>query len=88
MRLVVVWNEQTDYAREVREWIHEYERRGSTVMPEILDPETIEGEMFTTAHDIVRYPAVVALTDDGKVLEKWLGTPMPQLDAVAYWANS
>lgn len=87
MRTVLIWNEQTDYAREVREWTREFERLHGEGVIESLDPETIEGEMFVTAHDILQYPAVVVLTDEGRVLESWKGTPMPQLEEVEYWLS-
>ena len=88
MRIVVVWNEQTDYAREVREWLNEFRRSVSDEMVESLDPETREGSDFAQTYDVVEYPSILALQSDGKVLQMWRGTPLPQIDQVAYWAVS
>lgn len=87
MRAVIVWNEQTDYAREVREWLDDFERTLGPGRIESIDPETREGSDFAAAYDVVEYPTILALDEDsGKVLASWRGTPLPQVDQVAYWA--
>ncbi len=87
MRAILLWNEQTDYASEVREWLGDFEHdtgKGSRL--EQLDPETMEGSDFAKTYDILQYPAVLILDeDDGRVLKMWKGTPMPQIDEVSYW---
>lgn len=86
MRAVIVWNEQTDYAREVREWLDDFERTLGPGRIESIDPETREGSDFAAAYDVVEYPTILALDEDsGKVLASWRGTPLPQVDQVAYW---
>ena len=90
MKLTILWNEQTDYAREVREWmrdfLHDTGRDASSIVS--LDPETRAGESFAEAYDILQYPAVVVTDDDGRLLSLWKGTPMPQIDEVAYFAKA
>ena len=87
MRAVIVWNEQTDYAREVREWLDDFERTLGPGRIESIDPETRDGSDFAAAYDVVEYPTILALDEDsGKVLASWRGTPLPQVDQVAYWA--
>ena len=79
-----MWRDNTDYAREVTSWINEFEARKKEV--ESLDPDTLEGENFARAYDVVEYPTVLALDDRGSVLQQWRGTPMPQIDEVSYYA--
>lgn len=88
MRLVIVWKEETDYAREVIDWMREFEHREGSGKIESINPETYKGESFVAAHDILQYPAIVVLDSDGRVLQEWKGTPLPQLDEVAYLARS
>lgn len=87
MRAVLLWNEQTDYASEVREWLGDFEHdtgKGSKI--EQMDPETMAGSDFASVYDVLQYPAVLILDDDnGRVLKMWKGTPMPQIDEVSYW---
>lgn len=85
MKVVVVWRDNTDYAREISDWIRDFEHdTGKRV--ESLDPDTVEGEMFIRARDILEYPAIVATSDDGRVLKIWSGKRLPQIDDVSYYA--
>lgn len=81
MRIIVVYKPFSDTAREVDEWIHEFEHRTSQDL-EILDPEMPDGEIFCTSRDIVEYPAIVVADTDGKTYETWTGTPLPVIDEV------
>ena len=85
MRVVCVWRDNTDYAREVSDWLREFEMRGQEI--ESLDPDTPEGESFRLAYDVVQYPTVLALDDSGRVLQGWRGTPMPRFDEVSYYTT-
>ena len=87
MRAVIVWHEQTDYAREVREWLDDFERTMGPGRIESVDPETREGNDFAAAYDVVEYPTILGMDDSGKVLESWRGLPLPRLNEVAYYAN-
>lgn len=84
MRVVCVWRERSDYGRTVEEWLTEFERRTGKEI-ESLDPDAKEGESFCRAYDVVEYPTILALNDDGSVLAEWRGTMLPLFDEVSYW---
>lgn len=81
MRIVVIYKPFSDAAREVEEWLDQFERR-SGLEVEKLDPEMPDGESFCTARDIVEYPTIVVTDSDGKTYETWSGTPLPVIDEV------
>lgn len=85
MRVVCIWREGYDYSRTVEDWLVSFERfTGKQI--ESIDPGTKHGEEFCRAYDVVEYPTILALSDDGAVLESWQGTMMPTIDEVNYWA--
>ena len=49
MRVVIIWRDETDYARTVIEWLHDFEKRTGT-MPESLSPDEPEGVAAKGAH--------------------------------------
>lgn len=84
MRVVVVWRDNTEYAREVISWMEEFERAtGKSI--ESLSPDSIDGEIFVRARDIMQYPTVVVVKDDGIVVREFKGTPLPQFEDVSYF---
>lgn len=87
MRVVIVVKRQSEYFREASEWQTDFSREtGNDV--EIIDPETIDGEIFVSARDIVQYPTLVVLGGDGEIIKKWSGSPLPQFDQVIYMLRS
>ncbi|MBQ3309215.1 hypothetical protein IJG78_00900 [Candidatus Saccharibacteria bacterium] len=87
MRLVLLWSEETDYASEVREWLRDFAHDTGGKEIESLDPASREGESLATAYDVLQFPAIMLLDDDGRLLQIWKGTPMPQIEQVAFWAK-
>lgn len=84
MRVVCVWREGYDYSRTVEDWLTGFERfTGKEV--ESIDPGTKDGTDFCRAYDVVEYPTMMALGDDGAVLATWRGAMMPTFDEVNYW---
>ena len=84
MRVAIIWREESDYGASVREWIRELEHRlGRSI--ESYSPDSADGESLCRTYDIVEYPTIIALSDEGRMLEMWRGTLLPKIDDVAYY---
>ncbi len=84
MRALIVFKEETDYARQVFDYLRDFQRQTGRELG-TLDPETGEGIDFCRAYDIVEYPTVVALSDDGHMLNQWRGLPLPTISEVSFY---
>lgn len=84
MRVVVVTRDQTDYARTVETFLTDFVRQTGREL-EVLDPETAEGDGFCRAYDVVEYPTIIALSDDGQLQNMWRGLPLPTISEVSYY---
>jgi len=84
MRVVIVWKDYTDYSREVIDWTREFKRRTGKEL-ENLDPDMKDGESFARAYDIVQYPTIIAVSDDGREQKRWAGTPLPLINEVSFY---
>ena len=84
MRVVCIWRRESDYGRPVEEWLTEFERRYGAEI-ESYDPDEPEGASLCRTYDIVEYPTLIALDNNGTVLETWRGQQMPTFDEVNYW---
>ena len=40
---------------------------------------------MASLYDIMNYPAILALRDDGSILKTWEGDELPLMDEVAYY---
>lgn len=85
MRVAIVYRYESDHAREVLDYLRDFERQtGRTI--ETVDPDTREGADFCRAYDIVEYPSVVAMSDDGAFQHLWRGRPLPTISEVSFYA--
>ncbi len=84
MRTVVVYRVESDHAREVLDYLRDFQRQTGHTLEEI-NPETAEGAHFCRTYDIVEYPTLVALSDDGQLQNMWRGRPLPTISEVSYY---
>lgn len=84
MKTIVVYKEETDYARDVTDYLRDFYRQTGHEL-EIINPDTPDGADFCRAYDIVEYPSIVALSDDGALQNLWRGLPLPTISEVSYY---
>ena len=86
MRVVIVYKDNSEYTRSVYDFLRDYEARTGKQL-ETINPDTREGSDFCRLYDIVEYPTILAIADDGRLLQIWRGRPLPLFDEVAYYAR-
>ncbi|MFZ1302027.1 MAG: hypothetical protein WAQ27_05660 [Candidatus Microsaccharimonas sp.] len=84
MRVVVLYKEQTDYARQVLDYLRDFKHQTGHDL-ETIDPESLPGIGFCETYDILEYPTIVALSDDGYLQNQWRGLPLPTISEVSYY---
>lgn len=84
MRVAIVYKYESDHAREVLDYLRDFERQtGHTI--ETIDPDTKDGADTCRVYDIVEYPSVIAISDDGHMQNMWRGRPLPTISEVSFY---
>lgn len=86
MRVVAAYKDNTDYTRAIDTFMEDFARQTGRTL-ERLDPDTREGELFCRTYDIVEYPSIVALSNDGQLQNMWTGSVMPTISEVSYYVS-
>jgi len=86
MRVVVVWRDNTDYARTVMTFLDDFTRQTGRILEQV-DPDTKDGISFCRAYDIIEYPSVIALSNDGQMQQLWNGSVLPTISEVSYYVS-
>ncbi|MDN5274134.1 MAG: hypothetical protein JWP06_35 [Candidatus Saccharibacteria bacterium] len=84
MRTIIVYKDETDYTRTVTDYLRDFKRQTGHDI-ETLDPDTADGADFCRTYDIVEYPSVIAMSDDGHMQNVWRGLPLPTISEVSYY---
>jgi hypothetical protein len=86
MRVVVVYKEQTDYARQVIDFLADFKRQTGHDL-EVMNPESPAGIDFTRVYDVMELPTIIALSNDGVLQNTWRGIPLPTISEVSYYVQ-
>src|SRR5258708_6180724 len=77
MKVLVLYRPNSEHARSIEEFLHEFGRRNPSDKVETIDIDTRAGTTTAELYDVMAYPAVLALADDGAELKRWVGDEMP-----------
>jgi len=86
MKVTVIYKDESDHAREVTDYLRDFKRQTGHDLTTI-DPDTPDGSDFCRSYDIVEYPSVVAISDDGALQNLWRGSPLPTISEVSYYVS-
>jgi hypothetical protein len=84
VKAIVVYKDESDHAREVMDYLRDFKRQTGHDL-ETIDPDTPDGTDFCRAYDIVEYPTIIAISDDGVMQNEWRGRPLPTISEVSYY---
>ena len=89
VKLLILYRPESEHATAiesfVRDFGHQYE---AAKRVELQSLNTRDGAATASIYDVMSYPAILALADDGSVLNMWQGVPLPLMDEVAAYAYS
>lgn len=86
MIVKVVYRYESDHAREVLDYLRDFQRQTGNTIEEV-NPDTPDGASLCRVYDIVEYPTMIALSDNGQLLNMWRGRPLPTISEVSYYVQ-
>lgn len=85
MKVLVLYRPNSEYARKVESFAHDLERQHQTHI-DLVSLDTRDGSSTASLYDIMQYPAILALGNDGQLLKEWQGQELPLMNEVAYYS--
>lgn len=84
MPVMVLYKSSSEHARDVIDYLHDFEQRTGHTL-ETIDPDSRRGADLCRLYDVIEYPTVIATTSDGQMRNMWRGIPLPTIDEVSYY---
>lgn len=88
MKVLVLYRPNSEHGRLVEDFIRDYKRAGHNGHMEALNIDTREGAAMASVYDVMEYPGIIVIRDDGSVLRAWQGSQLPMQNEVAAYAYS
>jgi hypothetical protein len=86
MKLVILYRQHSEHTSPVESFVADFRRRHEESRLEIIDADSRDGIAMASLYDIMTFPAILALRNDGSVLKSWEGDMLPLMDEVAFYA--
>jgi len=87
MKVLVLYRERSEHRQTIEEFIRQFKNLHPTSKVEVVDIDHREGMALASLYDVTRNPAILALRDDGTILQTWQGVDdLPRLDDIGYYA--
>ena len=82
MSVICVYRDNQDYTRSVTEWLENVRRQTGREV-EKMDPDN--NPSFCEAYDIVEYPTILSIGNNGEVRASWRGRSLPLINEVLFY---
>lgn len=82
MKLLMLYHPNSDHERTVLTFQEDFRRLTGTTA-ELVSLETREGSHYAQVYDVMQYPAVLVLKNDGEYLKHWEGEYLPTMQEVS-----
>lgn len=87
MKVVILYHPNAEFAGLAQDYTKDYHRRHPDRPEfELISLDTVEGSEMARLYDVVRYPAILALANDGSLQKLWQDQPWPLMDEVSAYS--
>ncbi len=86
MKVVILYQANSEHRRQTEEFVHDFEQGHPNRKAKLVDVDSKDGAAQAALYDIVQYPSILALADDGQLLKAWQGK-FPLIDELAYYSQ-
>lgn len=90
MKVLILYRPNSEHATPVEMFVRDFEHRYglNNKKIELVSVNTRDGAATASIYDVWAFPAILAITTEGQVLNLWQGEPLPLIDEVAGYMRS
>lgn len=86
--MLILYRPQSEQASGVESFVRDFKAQHDATRLEVVDADSRDGIASASLYDVMAYPAILALRDDGSLLRSWEGDMMPLMDELAFYVYS
>lgn len=86
MRTVILYHPNAEFAGLVEDYKRDFEQRHPDRKVELVSLDEVKGDEMAKLYDVVRYPAILVIANDGQLQKLWQDQPFPLMDEVASYS--
>lgn len=85
MKVLVLYRPNSEHGRLVETFIRDfrYQHETNADLLDVQNVDTREGVDTAGLYEVMQYPAILVLGDDGQLMKSWQGGGLPLMEEVA-----
>ena len=87
MKAVILYHQNSEFTRSLEAYVRDFATQQNQTI-ELVSLETVKGADLARLYDIVQYPALLVMQDNGALVKDWQGSQMPLMSEVAGYLRS
>lgn len=87
MKVVIIYRPDSEHGRLTEDFVRTFQSRYPLQRLETLNIDSRDGSATATLYDVMQYPGILVLQNDGQVEKSWEGDNLPRVDEVAGYAR-
>ncbi len=84
MKTLLFYRPNSEHETQVLSYLRDFQQRTGKELPTV-DVDSREGIDLCRLYDVIKYPTIVAVDNDGRELQRWDGDMLPQISEVSYY---
>ena len=86
MKACILYRPKSEFARMVEDYARDFKRTKALDI-ELIDLNTREGDSKAKLYDIVRYPCLMIVQENGQLIKNWQGENFPLMNELAVYLH-
>lgn len=89
MKVLILYRPNSEHATNVETFVRDFEQQhnpGNKL--ELISVNTRDGSATASLYDVWAFPAILAVSEDGRMMNMWQGEPLPLMNEIAGYIRS
>lgn len=87
MKAMIFYRPNSEHTRLVEEYARDFARHTGKDLP-MIDVDTRDGASMAETYEIMKFPTILAIDDEGKMLQMWSDDMLPRFDEVSFYVEA
>lgn len=84
---MILYRPNSEHERQVQEYVRDFAKHTGKELPTV-DVDSRDGVALVQLYDVVKYPSILAVDDQGRLMQLWDSDMLPRFDEVSYYVQA
>lgn len=87
MKTLLLYRPNSEHERVVLDYLRDFKTQTGRELPS-MEVDSPRGTEICNLYDVVDYPAILVINDDGQLHNIWSGINLPRIGEVSYYVGT